>query len=103
MKILKSHAYRKIILVICFIFFGLVLGFLSAWFHRRYDQWFPLNVPGDFLYSFLSNYLLASVLAWVVIGTLITFIFRPKIVAWIMGVYLVVFGGLWIWWESLHW
>jgi hypothetical protein len=102
MKILQSPVYRKIILIISFMLFGMALGFIGAWFHRHNDSWFPLNIPGDFLYAvFLRNNVLASTLAWAVLGTLLTLIFKPKVIAWIMGVYLVVFGGLWVWWESL--
>jgi len=103
MKILQSPVYRKTILIGSFVLFGLVLGLLGIWFHHRFDQWFPLNIPGDFLDNYLSNYLLASMLSWAVLGTLLTLVFRPKIIAWIMGVYLVIFGGLLLWWEAINW
>ena len=81
-----------------------MLGALGAWFHRRFDQWFPFNVPGDLFYSVpVSNYLVSSLLAWTLIGALMTFMFKPRIIAWIMGVYLVLCGGLWLWWEAMHW
>jgi hypothetical protein len=105
MKMLHATVYQKIVLVTSFILFGLVLGVLGAWFDRRYDQWFPLNVPGDFVdnFGFLGGHILSSVLVWAVLGALLAFLFKPKIIAWIMGVYLVVFGGLWLGWEAMHW
>jgi hypothetical protein len=103
MKAFGSLGYRKAIFIVSFILFGLVLGAVSPWFHRRYDQWFFLDIPGDFLYNYLSNHLLASVLAWAVLGSLLSLIFRPKVIVWIMGIYLVVFGGLWLWWEAINW
>ncbi len=103
MSVFSRPGYRKILFIASFILFGLVLGFLSIKFDRQYDQWFPLNIPGIFINDYLGNHILASVLIWAAIGTLLVLIFRPKIVAWIMGVYLVVFGSLWAGWESLHW
>jgi len=92
----------KIFIFCGFILFGLVLGYLSIWFDRQYDQWFPLNIPGNFLYEFMGNHIMASVVAWMALGLAITLVFKPKIIAWIMGIYLVIFGGLWLAWEGLH-
>ena len=105
MKIIHSSVNQKIILVTSFILFGLVLGTLGAWFHRHYDMWFPFNIPGDLVYNFgfLGGHILSSVLVWAVLGALLTLLFKPKIIAWIMGAYLVIFGGLWLAWEAIHW
>ena len=103
MRFISRSGYRKIIFIVSFTIFGLALGFISLWFHRQYDQWFPMNIPGDILFMFLGSHILASVLVWAILGTLLTLVFKPKIIAWIMGAYFVLFGGLWLWWESLHW
>ena len=85
--------------------FGIIQGVLAARFDRQYDQWFPFDVPGDLMSIPLRDGpgLAASVSAWVIIGAALTLLFRPKVIAWIMGVYVVVFGGLWLRWEAMHW
>jgi hypothetical protein len=104
MKILQPPVYQKIFFIISYILFGLVLGALASWFHHRFDQWFWFNIPGDLFYSVpVSNYIVSSVIAWTLIGALLVFSFRPRILAWIMGVYIIVFGGVWFWWEAIHW
>ena len=97
-------AYSKIFIFLGFVVFGLVLGFLSIRFDHRYDSIFPFDILGDLVRSYwITNNVLASVLVWAILGAIITIIFKPKIIAWIMGVYVVLFGVLWLVWESLHW
>ncbi len=104
--------HKKLIIIAGFITFGTLLGFLSIWYDRHYDLLFFLNLPGDFAYLALDSILsdsakdpalidffnalyrvISSVLAWGIIGTLLTIFLKPKIIAWIMGGYLVIFGG----------
>ena len=97
-------AYVKIFVLIGFVLFGLVLGLLSRWFHRHYDQWFPFDIPGDLVLVFwIQIDVLASIVAWTIFGILFTLLFKPRIIAWIMGLYVLFFGALWLIWESMHW
>lgn len=103
---------RKLIYIACFVAFGLGVGFWSVW-HTRYDTQLFLNLPGEMIGDafygmwtrFISNpppwildlhqvYVFASALFWGVVGTLLSLFLKPKIIAWIMGAYLVIFGGL---------
>ena len=100
---------RKLIYIACFVAFGLGLGFWSAW-QCRYDTPLFLNLPVDTLGGLLAGeaidlwvlklpqvLVFTSVLFWGVVGTLLSVLLKPKIIAWIMGAYLVIFGGLTIW------
>jgi hypothetical protein len=107
---------RKIIYIACFVAFGLALGFFIIWHNARCDTPLYLNLPGysigelfwNLWVRFISDatpwimsppqvYVFASVLFWGIVGTLLVLFLKPKIIAWIMGAYLVIFGGLTIW------
>ena len=110
---------KKIIIIAGFILYGLVAGFISIWFRQYTDTVFLLNIPGtlcgDAVYGlsirFLGDlhssqahftipwflripqvYVPASMFFWGLLGTLFAVIFRPKIVAWIVGIYILLFG-----------
>lgn len=109
----------KKIIISCFIVFGLIVGFISVWFSRNTDAIFLANIPGsglgDLVYAlsirFLGDpnsaqahytipwllrvpqvYVATSIIFWGIAGTLFTILFKPKVIAWIMGIYLAVFG-----------
>ncbi len=103
---------KKLIYIACFVAFGLGVGFWSVW-HTRYDTQLFLNLPGEMIgvafhglwVRFISDtipwildipqvHVFASVLFWGVVGTLLSVFLKPKIIAWIGGVYLVIFGGM---------
>jgi hypothetical protein len=56
-----NDAVRKYVFIICFIFYGIVVGFISVWFDQNGDSLFLLNIPGTLLgeriYSFSIRYL----------------------------------------------
>ncbi|MBA7645217.1 hypothetical protein ES703_52971 [subsurface metagenome] len=110
---------KKIITIIGFMLYGVVAGFISIWFRQHTDMVFLLNIPGtlcgDAVYGlsirFFGDlhssqahytipwllripqvYLPASAFFWGVLGTLFAMIFRPKVVTWIMGIYILMFG-----------
>lgn len=91
---------KRIIYIAAFVAFGLGLGFWSAWHDGRYDTPLYLNLPGYWLGEVFAGPVLASVLFWGVVGALFSFFLKPKLTAWIMGIYLVIFGGLtaWFYW-----
>ncbi len=88
---------RKIIYIACFVAFGLGVGFLTGWHDAHYDTPLFLNLPGYLIGEVFAGPVLASVLFWGVVGTLFSLFLKPKIIAWIMGLYLVIFGGLTAW------
>lgn len=113
-----SSMKRRIIYIACFVAFGLGVGFWSVW-HTRYDTPLFLNMPGELIgeafhgmwVRFISDtipwilnmpqvFVFTSVLFWGVVGTLFSIFLKPKLIAWIMGVYLVIFGGFtaWFYW-----
>ncbi|MFC1899952.1 hypothetical protein ACFLXP_06495 [Chloroflexota bacterium] len=114
---------KKIIIVVVFVVTGIAVGFIAVWFHQNTDTLFLLNIPGtllgDAIYSLLIRffgdshssqahytipwlfripqvYVPASMLFWGILGALLTMFTKPKMIAWIMGLYLVVFGGIWL-------
>jgi len=105
---MKKITTKQIIYIACFVAFGIGLGFFAAWHNSRYDTPLYLNLPASYLSIVIESVgirglsltqlnVLASVIFWGVVGTLLTLFLKPKIIAWIMGAYLVIFGGLTIW------
>ena len=109
----------KKFIIIGFIIFGVLVGFAAVWFREHTDMVFLLNIPGtllgDALYGlsirFLGDqhssqahytipwllripqvYVPASIFFWGVIGIIFTVALKPRIVVWIAGIYLAVFG-----------
>jgi len=104
---------KKYLHIACFSLFGLVIGTITGWHDRRYDMPFPLNLPGYMLgqlfeglwVRFVSDavpwilqipqvYVLASILFWSLAGTLLIIFVKAKVVMWVVGAYLVIFGGM---------
>ncbi len=104
--------YSKGWLLVCFLLFGIIIGFVTIWHDQRYDTAFFLNLPGYLLgvafhgswTRFISEakpwimrvpqvYVLSSLLFWGLIGILLSIFVKPKIVAWIVSIYLVILGG----------
>ena len=104
---------KKSIYIISFIIFGLLVGFLSIWQWHQYDTPPYINLPGILLGEafhglwtrFIGEikpwimgkpqvYVLSSVLLWGLFGALLTVFVKPKVINWIVGIYLVIFGGL---------
>ncbi len=110
-------------IITTFIISGTVVGFISIWFRQNTDTVFLLNVPGtwlgDAIYSlsirFIGDsyssqahstipwllrvpqvYVPASILFWGIVGTLFTMLIKPKMIALIMGLYLIVFGIIYL-------
>jgi uncharacterized membrane protein YeaQ/YmgE (transglycosylase-associated protein family) len=106
-----------------FIIFGMVVGFIAVWFRQHTDMVFLLNIPGTligdavyglsirlfgdphspqahytipWLFRIPQVYVPASVLFWGLLGTIFTICLKPKIIAWMMGLYLVVFGSFYL-------
>ncbi len=113
----------KRIIIGAFMVYGMVVGFIAVWFRQNADMVFLLNIPGTlfgdavyglsirffgdphssqahytipWLFRIPQVYVPASTLFWGLIGTLLAVFLKPRIVAWIMGVYLVVFGSLYL-------
>jgi hypothetical protein len=105
---------RKLAIIAGFLVLGVLLGIWGDWFDQRRDLLFLVNLPGDFayvplewlwfkispnstntlwLFQDLQKWIFSSVLGWGILGTLFTLIFKPKVITWIMGIYLVLFGG----------
>ena len=114
---------KKIIYIACFLLFGIAVGFVSIWFYDNTDSIFILNIPGTLLGDGIYNgsielfgdphssqahytipwlfrtpqvYFLASILFWGIAGTLITIFLKPKLMACLVGAYLVITGILFI-------
>ncbi len=110
-------------IIIGFIIFGMVVGLISVWFRQNADSVFLLNIPGtllgDAIYGlsikFLGDpsasqahytipwlfripqvYVSASILLWGLIGIVSAIFLKPRIVAWSMGIYLVVLGSFYL-------
>ena len=109
----KKTTIDRLGFVFAFTVIGLILGLISVWHDERtYDNPFLLNLPGALLGETISGIwhryfgigtpwfiaepqvvIWASVLFWGFAGFLLVRFFRIKIIAWIIGAYLVVFGG----------
>lgn len=76
------------------------MGIVTGWHEQRgYDTPLPINIPGHIVGEYLFNshivgFVIASVLFWGILGTLLTVFVKQRIIAWIVGTYLLVFGGL---------
>ena len=108
---------KKTIIIICFLVFGILMGICTGWHNQRgYDTPFLLNIPGYLIgvvfeglwARFISDifpwilrrpqvFVLASILFWGLTGTLLALFVKPKVITWSVGIYLVIFGGLTIW------
>lgn len=104
---------RKIIPIVSFLFYGIIVGYGVGLYDRIHDTPLYLNIPGYLLgeaftglwIRFVSHiapwiltrpqvYVLTSILFWGLVGTLLAVFIKPKIIAWIVSVYLVIFGTL---------
>ena len=108
---------KKYLCIACFSIFGLVTGIITGWHDQRgYDTPFLLNIPGymigdvfeglwaRFIGGTLATapwilgrpqvFILASILFWSLAGALLIIFVKPKVVMWVVGAYLVIFGGL---------
>ena len=108
---------RKIIFIVCFLLFGIGVGFVSVWFDDNTDTIFFLNIPGtiigDGIYSgsirlfgdpsssqahytipwllrIPQVYVLASGLFWGLLGALFAFFLKLRVILWIAGVYVLI-------------
>jgi hypothetical protein len=111
---------KQTIIILCFLVFGIIMGICTGWHNQRgYDTPFLLNIPGymigdvfqglwaRFIGGTLATapwilgrpqvFILASILFWGLLGTLLAIFVKFKILAWIVSIYLVIFGGLTIW------
>ena len=100
--------------ILVFSLFGLVVGLVSIWHDERgYDTPFLLNLPGALIGDTLSGIwhrlfgigtpwfianpqvvVWTSVLFWSLVGFILIRFVKPKTIAWIVGTYLLIFGGL---------
>ena len=113
----------KKIIIMGFIIFGTVLGFVTVWFHEYTDTLFFLNIPvallGDVIYglsirffgdphSYQAHYTIpwffripqlyvtVSILFWGLIGALFAVYLKLRIIVMIIGSYIVIFGGIYL-------
>ena len=114
---------KKAIIMIGFIIYGIAVGFIAVWFRQNTDMVFLLNIPGTllgdavyglsirffgdphssqahytipWLFRIPQVYVPISVLFWGLLGTIFTVFLKPRIIAWITGIYIVVFGSLYL-------
>lgn len=100
-----------------FVAFGVATGFIAVWFREHTDSLFLLNIPGTLLgdavyrqsirlfgdpHSPQAHYTIpwllripqvyvpASLVFWGLIGALLTFFLKPKVIAWVMGFYVAM-------------
>jgi hypothetical protein len=91
---------RKSVIISGFLVFGVAVGAFNAWMTNsyRYDTPLLLNIPGELITrSVLSSkslaaYVFGSALFWGVTSLLLSIVFKPKIIAWIICIYLLIFG-----------
>ena len=108
---------KRILIISCFLLFGILVGYATGWKDQKgYDTPFLLNIPGymigdvfqalwvrfiNYVFPWILRrpqvFILASILFWGSMGTLLTSFVKPKVIAWSVGIYLVIFGGLSIW------
>jgi len=113
----------KKITITGFIIYGIAVGFISVWFRQHTDTLFLLNVPGTllgdavyglsirffgdphssqahytipWLFRIPQVYVPTSVFFWGLLGTIFAVFLKPRIIAWIMGIYVVTFGSLYL-------
>jgi len=114
---------KKAIIMIGFVIYGIAVGFIAVWFRQNTDTVFLLNIPGTllgdavyglsirffgdphssqahytipWLFRIPQVYVPISVLFWGLLGTIFTVLLKPRIIAWITGIYIVVFGSLYL-------
>ena len=104
---------KRVFIVVSFLLFGVIIGFATIPYDRQHDTALYLNLPGiglsevlqggwvrfvsdniPWILRFPQLYVLASVLCWGIIGALFAAFLKPRIIAWIVGIYLVIFGIL---------
>ena len=111
---------KRILIISCFLLFGILVGYATGWKDQKgYDTPFLLNIPGymigdvfqglwcRFIGGTLATapwilwrpqvFILASILFWGLTGTLLALFVKLKVITWSVGIYLVIFGGLTIW------
>ena len=113
----------KKVIITGFIVFGAVAGLTAVWFHQNTDTMFLLNIPGTWLgdavynlsirlfgdpYSSQAHYTIpwllripqvyvpVSTFFWGVLGALFSIFLKPKMIALIMGLYLIMFGIIYL-------
>ena len=113
----------KKITITGFIIYGIAVGFISVWFRQHTDTLFLLNVPGTllgdavyglsirffgdphssqahytipWLFRIPQVYVPTSVFFWGLLGTIFAVFLKPRIIAWIMGIFVVIFGSLYL-------
>ncbi len=118
-----EEVMKKIVIIVVFLLYGIIVGFIAVWFRQHTDMVFLLNIPGTllgdavyglsirfigdphstqahftipWLFRIPQVYVPASIFFWGLLGTLFTVFLKPRIVAWIMGAYLVIFGSFYL-------
>lgn len=113
----------KRVIIAGFVIFGTVVGLIAVWFRQHTDMVFLLNIPGTLLgdavyglsirfygdphssqahytipwfFRIPQVYMPASVFFWGLVGTTFTAFLKLRIIAWIMGLYLIVFGSIYL-------
>ena len=113
----------KKVIITGFIIFGVAVGFIAVWFRQHTDMVFLLNIPGTllgdavyglsirffgdphssqahytipWLFRIPQVYVLASIFFWGLVGTIFVVFLKPRIIAWITGLYLVIFGLIYL-------
>ena len=114
---------KKTIVAGSFAILGVALGFGTVWFNENTDAVFLLNIPGTllgdaayslsirffgdpissqahytvpWLFRIPQIYVPASVLFWGIIGSLFAVFLKRKAIAFIMGLYFLVFGIIYL-------
>ncbi|RJQ39671.1 MAG: hypothetical protein C4555_02660 [Dehalococcoidia bacterium] len=114
---------KKLYIFLGFVAFGIAAGFIAIWFREHTDSLFLLNIPGTLLgdavygisirlfgdpHSSQAHYTIpwllripqvyvpASVVFWGLVGTLLAWFMKPKIIAWIAGVYVALSISLYL-------
>ena len=119
-----SFKTMKKVIITGFIIFGILVGFIAVWFRQNTDTVFLLNIPGTLLGEAFYNfsimffgdpvspqahytipwllriphvYVLASIFFWAILGTLFAVFLKPKkMIALITGLYLIMFGFIYV-------
>jgi hypothetical protein len=113
----------KKVIITGFIIFGTALGLANVWFRQNTDAVFFLNIPGmwlgDVIYTLSVKlfgdphssqahytipwllripqvYVPISILFWGILGMLLAIFLKPKTIGWIVGLYFVVFGIIYL-------
>ena len=113
----------KILIIMGFIIYGTAVGLIAVWFDQHTDMLFLLNIPGTllgdvvyglsirlfgdphssqahytipWLFRIPQVYVPVSIFFWGLVGTIFMAFLKLRIIAWIMGLYLVVFGSIYL-------